>query len=243
MRRRGIWLVLIACLLMVGPLGLGRTYVAYHDSTEGHYTALVLTNVAEAATSAEVTAYDSAGERIAAIAVELSGFASAAVFLEELIEEPSGLTWGLVRVETEGRLALASWIGAEGEWLAVENTSVPLTTAELYDYSGYWMTTNYANTPSRTTVLSLVNPYEVTTEGLIYVYDAEGGTQLALPFELAPRTSAVVWLNDELEAASTIWGMIDVSCDVPILLVTEYVDAADNLIDIDTVTSFYLVVP
>lgn len=243
MRSRSVWSVLILALCVVAPPALGRTYVAYHDSTEGHNTALVLTNVANESVSVEVIAYDSAGTPIASTEVNLSGFASEAIFLEELVEEASGLAWGLVSAETEGRIALASWVGVDGAWLSIENTSVPLTLPETYDVSGYWITTNYANTASRSTALSLVNPFDAQAAGKIYVYNAEGEAQAALPFELEPRTSAFVLLSEELDMGSTMWGMVDVSCDAPILLVAEYLDAAGNLIDIDVVTSFYLVVP
>jgi len=234
--------VLLLGLALVAPGAWGRTYIAYHDSTEGHSTAVVVTNLGEPETSVVLTAYDSAGEEILSTNVDLGSFTSEALFLEELLEETSGRTWGLLRAETEGRIALAIWIGAEGNWLAIENVSVQMTNARAYDYSGYWMTTNYANTSSRSTGLSLVNPYDAAVTGQIYIYDADGGAQLTLPFDLPPYSSAFVLLSDRLDVGSSIWGMIDISCELPVLLVTEYLSASGDLIDVDLVSTFYLIV-
>ncbi|MGB2983249.1 MAG: hypothetical protein WBC63_05225 [Candidatus Bipolaricaulia bacterium] len=235
--------VAILCVFAIAPSALGRSYALYHDSTTGRGTAVVLTNLDEHDVTLGLFAYDSAGSEIVSQDLTLTRFASEAVFLDELIDVPSGTTWGLVRAETIGQIALAAWMRSEETWFAVENVSVSMQAVDEFQYSGYWLTANYANTPNRTTGVSLVNPYDDRTGGAIYFYDAEGNRSAARPFELGPRMAAFILLSDELKVAETSWGLLDVRSDVPILLVTEYFDANGESIDLDMVSSFYFVEP
>jgi hypothetical protein len=240
-KRWTIWSVAILAVLAIASSTAGRTYALYYDAIEGHGTAIVLTNLESEETTARLSAYNSSGDEIATLAVSLAGFASEAVFLEEHLDAQSGRTWGLVRVETEGRIGLAAWIRDERGWLAIENVSTTLTVPSREEYSGYWLAANYANTPNRTTSLSLVNPLDEQVVGEIYLYDADGTRTSVQPFELSPRSSAYIPLGEKLEITEAMWGLADIHTDRPILLAAEYMDASGALIDVDVVSWFYLV--
>lgn len=243
MKRWMIWSAALLAALTIASSAAARTYAIYYDAIGGHGTTIVLTNLEGEKTTASLSAYSSGGEEVAFVEVSLAGFASEAVFLEERLEVQSGRTWGLVRVETPGRIALAAWIRDEYGWLSIENVSTPLTVPDETEYSGYWFALNYANTPNRTTSLSLVNPLDEQIIGEIYLYDADGNRASIEPFELAPFSSAYVVLSDELEVTEATWGLADVHVSRPILLAAEYMDAAGALIDVDVVSRFYLVEP
>jgi len=230
-------------VLMIAAYAGARTYAVYYDATEGHGTAIVLTNLFGEETLARLLAYDSSGNEVAAVDVRLGEYASEAVFVEELLDAASGHTWGLARVLTEGRVAAAAWIRDEHGWLTVDNVSIPNDVAGATEYSGYWLTANYANTENRMTGLSLVNSSDEQVIGEFYVYDSAGARTSVRSFELDPRSSAFVLLSEELEVAQTMWGMIDVHTNRPILLVAEYLDASGALIDVDVISRYYLVEP
>jgi len=234
------WLVVATlCGTVMAPRAVGRAYALYHDSTEGRSTAIVLTNLDDSAITAQVSAFDANGDEVAGADVSLAAFASEAVFLT--LDAGIGGASGLVRVETAGRIALSAWYAAGEEWLAVENATGSVLVVEEYAYTGYWLTMNYANTASRMTSLSLVNPYDELLRGEMYVYSEAGKRVSTHGFELDSRTTAVISLDQDLEDPA--WGMVDVHCDAPVLLVTEYFDAAGELIDLDLVSSVYLLDP
>lgn len=190
---------------------------------------------------AQLVAFDANGAEVARADVALPGFASEAVFLK--IDREIGGAWGLVRVETDGRIALAAWFGIGEQWWAVENVAGPVPAVEQYEYTGYWLTTNYANTTNRTTFLLLVNPYDEFVHGEIYVYNDAGSRMSTRSFELGARTTAFVLVGEDLDVGDSTWGMVDVHSDGPVLLVTEYFAVDGRPIDLDFVSSFYLVDP
>jgi len=243
-KRRVAWIAaMLGVLAIASQAATARTYAFYYDATEGHGTAVVLTNLHTEETSAELFAYDSSGNEVATASVVLAGFASEAIFLEELVDAPSGRTWGLARVETDGRIALAAWIHVGQQWLAIENVSAPSVVPGEAEYSAYWFTANHANTANRTMGLSLINLSDERAIGEIYIYDAAGNRVSARPFELDPRSAAFILFSEELEAGENMWGLIDVRSDRPILLTCEYMDASGGLIDVDVVSMFYVVEP
>ena len=140
-------------------------------------------------------------------------------------------------------MALAAWFGVGELWWAVENVVGHLPTVEEFEYTGYWLTTNYANTTKRKTFLLLVNPYDELVEGEVHTYNEFGDRVSACSFGLNARTTAFVLLGQDLDVDDSTWGMVDVHSDAPILLVTEYYGAEGGLIDLDLVSSFYLVDP
>lgn len=244
MKRGVAWIAaLVGILAIASQMAAARTHAFYYDATEGHGTAVVLTNLLVEETSAELYAYDSSGNEVAAVSVVLAGFASEAIFLEELVDGASGRTWGLARVETDGRIALAGWIHIGQQWLAIENVSTPVAFPGEGEYSGYWFAANYANTANRTMGLSVINLSDESAVGEIYIYDAEGNPVSARPFELTGRSAAFILLSDELEVGENMWGLIDVRSDRLILLACEYMDASGTLIDVDVVSRFYVVEP
>ena len=230
------------CILVpvcFGSSVLARTYTLYHDSTEGRRTVVVLTNLDDDEASTLLTAYDADGQVVARSDVPLDGFASEAVVIE--IDPEGEQAWGLARVETSGRLALTTWISLGDRWQSVENVTGSLMPLADLEHDGYWMTANYASTMNRTTLLLLVNPYDEPVSGEIYVYD-EAGNRLSLrSFDLAAHTTAALLPVETQYADETTWGMLDVHCEAPILLVTEHFDAEGELIDLDLVSDFYLV--
>jgi len=230
-------------VLMIAMCAGARTYAVYYDATEGHGTAIVLTNLFGEETLVRLFAYDSSGNEVASVDVTLAEYASEAVFIEEILDAASGRTWGLARIETEGRVSAAAWIRDEHGWLTIDNVSIPTDMAGATDYSGYWLTANYANTENRMTALSFVNSSDEQVVGEFYIYDSAGARTSVRSFELDPRSSAFVLLSDELDGAETMWGMVDVHTSRPILLVAEYLNASGALIDVDVVSRYYLVEP
>jgi hypothetical protein len=242
MKRWMAWTVVAVLSIAANATdALPRSYGLYHDSAEDHGTAIVVTNLDDSEVQAQLSAFDAYGNEVASVDVLLAGFASEAVFLE--VDSEVGGAWGLVRVETDGQVALAAWFGIEGQWWAVENVVGSLPSLRDLEYSGYWQTTDYANTTSRTTYLSLVNPYDEFVQGEIYLYNELGSLETTRSFGLDARTTAFVSLGDGVDVDDSTWGMVDIHCNAPILLVTEYLDVGGGLIDLDLVSSFYLVDP
>lgn len=241
MRRSTVTVIAALCLLVVTMSTAARSYALYYNATPGNGSAIVVTNVIDAETTAELTAYDSAGNEFASVEVVLEGLTSAVIPIDEALGEIGGGSWGLVRVETEGRLALALWLGNRTEWNAIVNASIPLLQYDAVDISGFWLTLNYANTESRSTGIAVVNPNDETATGQIFFYGSHGTRLMGRTVELAPRAAAFLVLRDELEVGEDSWGMVDLHTDIPVLLVAEYMDGIGNRIDVDVSSSAYLV--
>jgi len=242
--KRWMACALVGALCILAPICFGlcafaRTYALYHDSTEGRRTVVVVTNLNDDVATGLLKAYDADGRIVTRANVTLEGFASEAVVIE--IDPEGEQAWGLVSVQTTGRFALAAWISLGDRWRSVENVIASLIPLEEIEYAGYWMTANYASTMNRSTLLLLVNPYDEPVCGEIYVHDEAGNRLSMRSFSLDARTSAALLPVESRFADGTTWGMLDIHCEAPILLVMEHLDAEGGLIDLDLVSSFYLV--
>ena len=121
-------------VLVVAGTSLGATYSSYYDCTLGRTTAIVLTNASDFASEEAyvLRVYDPDGQLLAEVSGGLAEYESTVLFLNDIIDEPGELSWGLAQIESSLLLQMATWIGELDNWVAVINTTrFPLSTEDL----------------------------------------------------------------------------------------------------------------
>ena len=217
------------------------TYAVYYDCTADRETALVISDVSGVQNLGAVTiaAFDRDGGRIAERSIDLSTYGSEVIFLSDWVEAAGNNAWGLVTVECEALLQVATWIGDTDGWIAVNHVIRPFLSGEDPGYAYYWQGIGYANTSSRKTGLLLINGTDRTVSGDVRFFDSAGTLLDVLEFELPSHASAYQPSEYLLEEAPQAWGLIDVRANAPIVLAAEFFDEAGALIDIDQETVYY----
>jgi len=231
-------LILVA---LAAAAALGATYSSYYDCSPGRTTAIVLTNASDFSSDAAyvLRVYDPDGQLLVEANGGLGEYESKVLFLNELIEEPNELSWGLVQIESSLLLQMATWIGELDRWVAVINTTrFPLSTENL-GVAHQWYSVNYASTGQRSTAITLVNPNDEPVSGAFYIYDATGTSLDASGFTIEPHQLIYFLPEANYDSSDDLWGLIDVRATLPILLVCEYFDGDTALLDVDVVDSPY----
>ncbi len=238
------WIIgLIGAILVVSlpVVALASTFSTYYTCLPGTVSAVVLTNASsyESEQAFTLTLYDAQGNPIGSETQGLTAYQSSVVFLNDLVENPDQYSWGLVSIDANVLLQVGLWIGTESSWVSVSNLQAQSLSTEGLDVVYYWYGANYANTENRRGGIGLINPGEESVDGTMYVYDSSGELQNFSQFTLAPRRSAYFDPESVFPIEQELWGLIDVRATAPILLVSEYYDAAGNLLDVDIVDSVY----
>jgi len=231
----------LTLIALIAGAALAATYSSYYDCTPGRTTAIVLTNASDFASEAAyvLRVYDPDGLLLAEVDGGMTEYESTVLFLNDLIEAPDELSWGLVQIESSLLLQMATWIGEADHWVAVVNTTrSPLSTEEL-GVARQWYSINYASTGQRSTAITLINPNDQPVDGALYIYDATGATLDASGFTIEPHQLIYFLPEVNYEPSDDLWGLIDVQATLPILLVGEYFDAATALIDVEVIDSPY----
>ncbi len=246
MNRIRTWIaILIFSALTIGLAGAAaaRTYWAYYDCAPGLSTVVVLTNASEFTLENGVTVrlYDANGALILESVHDLAAYESTAVFLNGLLEDADETTWGLVEIDSRLLLQVGVWIGTENDWLFVENYGELVGNLSELSIEAYWYGLNYANTSSRRTTVTILNPNDRITFGDFYMYDASGVLQYTRKLQIAPRRPTYIDLEDVFPVGDDVWGLVDVSASEPVLLVCSYFDAEGYLIDVDVIDEPYFV--
>jgi len=235
--------ILICAVLTVGLVGTtaARTTWAYYDCTPGVSTVVVLTNASEFTLENAVTVrlYDASGALILESVHGLTAYESKAVFLNGLLDGTDGTTWGLAEIDGRLLLQVGVWIGTEDDWLFVENYGELVGDLSEPSIEAYWYGLNYANTNSRRTTVAVLNPNDRITLGDLYMYDASGVLQYTRKLQIAPRRPTYVDLENVFPVGDDVWGLVDVSANLPVLLICSYFDAEGYLIDVDVVDQPY----
>ena len=220
---------------------VGITYAGYYDCTGDRNTYLVVSDVSglQELTPITVRLFDRDGVERAVETLDLTTYESEVLILGELAGDAGSNAWGLVQVECETLLHLASWIRDASGWIAVNHVTRPSYEAEELGYTHYWHGIGFANTPSRKTGILLVNPSADEVEGDFRFFDSHGTQLEAFTFTLSPFASTYQPTDYLLEESSDAWGLVDVRVSSPIALVAEFYDADGELIDIDLESTYY----
>ncbi|MBU0595392.1 hypothetical protein KJ567_01745, partial [Candidatus Bipolaricaulota bacterium] len=242
MNRAGQMVVGTLMLVALVPgAALGATYSSYYDCTPGRTTAIVVTNASDFATEAAyvLRVYDPDGQLLAEVSGGLAEYESTVLFLNEIIDEPGELSWGLAQIESSLLLQVATWIGELDKWVAVVNTTrFPLSTEDL-GIAQQWYSINYASTGPRSTAITLINPNDEPVSGALYIFDATGAALDASGFTIEPHQLIYFLPEATYESSDKLWGLIDVRATRPILLVGEYFDEDTSLVDVEVIDSPY----
>jgi hypothetical protein len=238
------WIIGLVGAVLVVVLSVtasAYTYSTYYTCLPGTVTAVVLTNASEydSDEAFTLTLFSAQGEEIGSISQDLTAYQSAVVFLNDLIANPGEYSWGLASIDTTVLLQVGVWIGTESSWVSVSNLRSQALATEGVDIAYYWYGANYANTENRRAGIGLVNPSEASVGGTLYVYNASGALLNYSDFELAAHHSAYFNPESILPIDQETWGLIDVRATNPILLVSEYYDAAETLLDVDIIGISY----
>lgn len=244
MNRNRTWIAILTCAaLTIGLAGAAaaRTYWAYYDCTPGISTVVVLTNASEFTLEDAVTVrlYDTSGSLILESVHGLTAYESTAVFLNGLLDDADETAWGLAEIDGRLLLQVGVWIGTENDWLFVENYGELVGNLSEPSIDTYWYGLNYANTNSRRTTITILNPSERLVSGTLYMYDAYGTLQYQRNLQLPARSPRHVDLESVFPIGDDVWGLVDVEADAPVLLVCAYFDAEGYLIDVDVVDQPY----
>ena len=231
---------LVIAILVTGT-ALGATYSAYYDCTPGRTTAIVITNASDFSSGAaySLRVYDPDGHVLAETTDTLAGYESKVLFLNDLIQEPDELSWGLVQIESSVLLQMAVWIGELDRWVAVLNTTHTPFAIDGLAVAHQWYSINHASTGQRSTALTLINPNDEAVSGALYIYDATGATLDASGFTIEPKQLIYLLPEANYDVSADLWGLIDVRSTRKILLVGEYFDEDTALIDVDLIDAPY----
>jgi hypothetical protein len=242
MKQRWItWLAGAALVVLLQAMASAGTFSTYYTCLPGTVTAVVLTN-ASAYDSEEaftLTLYDAEGNRTASVTQGLTAYQSKVVFLNDLVEDADEYSWGLADIDATVLLQVGLWIGTESSWISVSNLRAQSLSTEGLDVVYYWYGANYANTENRRGGIGLINPGDESVEGTVYVYDAAGELQNYSQFTLSPRRSAYFDPESVFPIDEELWGLVDIRATAPIIVVSEYYNAAGDLLDVDIIDSVY----
>ena len=230
-----------ALLACVGATTCARTYWAYYDCAPGVSTVVVFTNASEFTVedAVAVRLYDANGSLIRESTHGLTAYESTAVFLNGLLAETDESTWGLAEIESQLLLQIGVWVGTEDDWLFVENYGELAGDTAGLSVDAFWYGLNYANTQSRRTTVTILNPDDRLVSGALYMYDAHGTLQYHRYLQLPARQPTYVDLENVFPIGDDVWGLVDVETEGPVLLVCGYFDAEGYLIDVDVVDQPY----
>jgi hypothetical protein len=233
--------ICVALLASVGGTACARTYWAYYDCAPGVSTVVVLTNASEFALedAVAVRLYDANGLPILESVHGLAAYESTTVFLNGLLAETDESTWGLAEIESRLLLQIGVWVGAEDDWLFVENYGELAVNTGGLSVEAYWYGLNYANTQNRRTTVTILNPSDSLVSGSLYMYDAYGTLQYQRFFQLPPRQPTYIDLETVSPIGDDVWGLVDIETEGPALIVCGYFDAEGYLIDVDVVDRPY----
>lgn len=222
-------------------MAAARTYSVYYDCAPGVSTVIVLTNASEFALDEAVTVrlYDTGGAPIHESVHGLTAYESTAIYLNGLLEETDGTTWGLAEIDSQLLLQVGVWVGTEGDWLFVENYGDLLGSSGNLSVDTYWYGLNYANTSNRRTTVTILNPTDRLVLGSLYMYDAHGVLQYQRSLQLPARQPTHVDLEQVSSVGDDVWGLVDVETSQPVLLVCAYFDSEGYLIDVDVIDQPY----
>ena len=244
MNRIRTWTAILICSALTAALAgtaFARTYWAYYDCTPGVSTVVVLTNASEFTLDDAVIVrlYDTSGSLILESVHGLTAYESTAVFLNGLLDGADETSWGLAEIDGRLLLQVGVWIGTEDDWLFVENYGELVGNLSEPSIDTYWYGLNYANTNSRRTAITILNPSGRLVSGTLYMYDAHGTLQYQRNLQLPARSPWHVDLERVFPAGDDVWGLVDVETEAPVLLVCAYFDAEGYLIDVDVVDQPY----
>jgi len=233
----------LAIAILVTGAAFGATYSAYYDCTPGRTTAIAITNASDFSSDAaySLRVYDPDGHVLAETADGLAGYESKVLFINDVIEEPDELSWGLLQIESSVLLQMAVWIGELDHWVSVLNTTHSPFSIEGLGVAYQWYSMNYASTGQRSTALTLINPNDEPVSGALYIYGATGATLDASGFTIEPKQVIYFLPEANYDASTDLWGLIDVRATWNILLIGEYFDEDTALIDVDLIdVPYYL---
>jgi hypothetical protein len=234
----------LAGAILVAALSIAasaRAYSTYYTCLPGSVTAVVVTNASEyeSGEAFALTVYDSKGQELHSLTRGLAAYESTAIFLNDLIEAPDEYSWGLITIDGAVLLHVGVWIGTGSSWLSISNVSSESLAMQELDVAYYWYGADYANTEHRRAGIGLVNPADKTVVGTVYVYSASGELLDSNDFKLAARRSAYFNPETILPVQEDSWGLIDVRVTDPILVVSEYYDSEEMLLDVDIINAPY----
>jgi len=220
---------------------VGITYAGYYDCTGDRNTFLVVSDVSGLQELAPITVrlFDRDGAQLAAETLDLTTYESEVLILGELAGDAGSNAWGLVQVECETLLHLASWIRDASGWIAVNHVTRPSYEAEELGYTHYWHGIGFANTPSRKTAILLVNPSSSAVAANLRFFDPRGTQLETLEATLPAFASAYQPTGYLIEEGVDAWGLVDIRATSPILVVAEFSNAQGELIDIDLESTYY----
>ncbi|MBU1048931.1 hypothetical protein KKG90_02790 [Candidatus Bipolaricaulota bacterium] len=235
------WLVGFILILIVSVAVTGRTYKSYYTCLPGSVTAVVITNASayEHEEAFSLTLYDAEGSTLYTTVAGLKSFESTVYFLNDLVEQPGELSWGALVVESNVLLLTGVWIGTETEWVSISNVQAQTLSTEGLDIAYYWYGANYANTENRRTGIAVINHGENALTGTAFVYDSKGVLQNYTDFVLVAHGSAFFRPESVFPVGEDSWGLIDIRTTDPIVVASEYYDAAGTLLDIDLIDTVY----
>jgi len=239
---RRLWIPTICFMLWlaIGSGAIGRMVWAYYDCTPGVHTVVMLSNASEFVDDEAVTltVYDADGRLLHESVHGLSEYESTALFLNDLLEQTDGSTWGLISIESRLLVQTGVWVGTERGWLFVENYG-ELTADHVDAFETYWYGASYANTSNRRTTITILNPNERLVFGTMYIYDAYGAMQKQHVLTLPARQPTYLDLETIIPTGESAWGWADIESAEPVLVVCTYYDGEGYLIDVDVVEGPY----
>jgi hypothetical protein len=238
------WVTVSICttlLACVGGAACARAYWTYYDCAPGLSTVVVLTNASEFAMedAATLRLYDANGTLIVESVHDLAAYESTAVLLNGLFAETDDATWGLAEIDSRLLLQIGVWVGTEDEWLFVENYGELGANPSGLPVVAYWYGLNYANTQSRRTTVTIVNPHDRLVLGTFSMYDAYGVLQHHRNLTLPARQPTYIDLEDVFPIGDDVWGLVDIEAEEAVLVVCGYFDSEGYLIDVDVVDRPY----
>jgi hypothetical protein len=231
--------VLLGAIFAISCWSWARSYAIYYDCSRARDTGLVVMNSGGGDTYYTIKVYDAYGTLLEAVSDDLSGYQSAYYRVSGLIEW-GDTTWGLLLVETPGLLTIGVEAFDEDVWLSSDNVVVPVPPS--MEYTTYWYGLNYANTSTQQTLLVVANPNnDVSVEGTLFFYDSLGNVQERIEFDLDPHEADFYRSPDLFDVDETLWGVLDVEGNAPLLVAVEYYNEEGALLNIDQMAYAYFV--
>lgn len=237
-----------AVLLALGVLFLGLVgsaqyiYALYYDRSGGGDLEVNFLNTSPASATFALGVYDAWGRVLAQESAQLAPLDTGYWRLGESIAAED-VNWGLVRVESDGPLALGlEYFDADGELTTVDTIAqeLPAPAPDVrFRLVGY-----YNQVGDAATEITLINPWDTAVTCSAKIYDADGKLIYEEELTINPYEAEFGPFEDLIGTSSYHFGLVEVeSVGYPLVAALEHYGRGWSGLEIDNLMPLIAVAP
>ncbi len=230
--------ILSFTLLVVITLIFAESYAAYHLSTVGYKTSVLVSNMSEEKAYFRVLAFNCYGKKLWQDTYSAQAYSTVSIDLAEFIPSADE-NWGLLLIECDQLLHISVLYQDESFGLLnVDHVIEPVQSSEDAKY--YWYAAGYLVKDNSSIGLVMMNPNKDEVSISIWICNSNGETVDEFSGSIEPF--AAVFL-DLLDHVKDDVGVVDIQVDLPIIIGVEHYEEGeiwtiDNIVDWYTITEW-----